>query len=199
MNFAIILSVAFPLFLIMDPVGNMPLFLALLKNKSSKQQRQIMMRELLIALVFIVGFYFVGHVILDYLKIEDSTIRIAGGIILFLLSMKMIFPQIEKNNAEMSDSDPYIVPIAIPLIAGPALIAAVSLYAHQINNHIILLLAILLAWLANVVIYMFMPFLKAVLKERGLKACERLMGLLLMLMSIQMLLDGIRLYIGALN
>ena len=199
MTFAIILSVAFPLFLIMDPVGNMPIFLALLKNKSNKQQRQIMMRELLFALIFIVGFYFVGNIVLGYLKIEASTIRIAGGIILFLLSIKMIFPQIEKNNADLVDQDPYIVPIAIPLISGPTLIAAVSLYSHQINNHIVLLLAILLAWLANVVIYMFMPFLKAALKERGLKACERLMGLLLMLMSVQMLLDGIRLYIGELN
>ncbi|MBU1917248.1 hypothetical protein KKF63_03940, partial [bacterium] len=77
MTFAIILSVAFPLFLIMDPVGNMPIFLALLKNKSNKQQRQIMMRELLFALIFIVGFYFVGNIVLGYLKIEASTIRIA--------------------------------------------------------------------------------------------------------------------------
>lgn len=191
----IILPIALTLFLIMDPLGNTPLFLSLLKDKQTSMQRKILLRELLIALAFIVGFYFIGERILAYLHIDQHTIRIAGGIILFIISVKLIFPQIEKNNSDLNTNDPFIVPIAIPLIAGPSLVAAVSVYAHQINNHTTILLAIFLAWLGNVIIYMSMPCLKIVLKNRGMKACERLMGLILIMISVQMFLDGMSMYI----
>jgi len=180
----------------MDPLGNTAMFLAILKDKTNREQRLILMRELLFALIFIVGFYLIGERMLNYLNIDQSTIRVAGGIILFVLSVKMIFPQIEKNNSNLQVEDPFIVPIGIPMIAGPSLIAAVSLYAHQLKNPHIIVPAILLAWLANVVIYMFMPLLKKILRERGLKACERLMGLILILISVQMFMDGIRMYIS---
>lgn len=194
MNYAQIFPIALSLFLIMDPLGNTPVFLAILKDHSPKRQRRIVLRETVFALVFILGFYFIGETVLTYLNIEQSSIRISGGIILFIMAIKMIFPQLEKNNSDLYTEDPFIVPIAIPLIAGPSLIATISLYAHQVHNDLIVLMAILVAWVGNLVVYSAMTLLKNVLKERGLKACERLMGLILMMISVQMFLDGLTLY-----
>jgi multiple antibiotic resistance protein len=92
------------------------------------------------------------------------------------------------------DKEPFIVPLAVPLLAGPAVLAAVMLYAHQEENEWITIGAIILAWLASTLILLSATFLRKVLGDRGLIACERLMGLLLILISVQMFLGGIHLF-----
>lgn len=128
------------------------------------------------------------------LNIHQSTLRIAGGVILFIISMKMIFPKPE-NAADDTEKDPFIVPIAVPLFAGPSLLAAVMVYGSKGDAGFNVLSGVLIAWAMSFIIMMTGPTMARILGKRGLKACERLMGLILILLSVQMLEDGIAYYI----
>ncbi|HJO92663.1 MAG TPA: MarC family protein [Victivallales bacterium] len=186
-----ILSIAIMLFFIMDPLGNIPLFLSTIKTVPKKRQRIVLIRELFIALIFLLLFFFVGKYSMNLLHLSQESISIGGGIILFLMAIKMIFPQRVNDTAEVV-GEPFIVPLAIPLVAGPAVMAFILLLRQ--SKHIpsfSSLAALLLAWLASSLILFFSTAFYKVLRERGLIAMERLMGMLLVIMSVQMLLDGI--------
>lgn len=191
-----ILSVAFALFLLMDPLGNVPIFVAVLKDLPPKRQRVVILRELVIALGVIILFNFLGNFVLELLHVQQSTLLVAGGIILFIIALRMIFPTRRELEVEIRTAkEPFIVPLAIPLVAGPAVLAAVMLYSYQDKSEWITVSAIILAWAVSTLILLASPFLKKLLGERGLIACERLMGLILVLISTQMFLEGIRLFI----
>lgn len=188
----LILSIALPLFLMMDPIGNIPLYISFLKDTPPKRQRWIIIRELLIALGIIILFNFVGNALFRFLKVSQNSATITGGIILFLIAIKMIFPP-EKKNTEILDKDqePFIVPLAVPLVAGPSVLAAVMLYSQQVSNHAIMIGAIAIAWGVTLAILVFSPIFSKFLGSKGIIACERLMGLILVMIGIQMLLEGI--------
>lgn len=190
-NFAThLFSLSFALFLLMDPIGNIPIYVSTLKEVESKRQHLIIIRELLIALVVIILFAFLGDYLLIILGIDQKTVLISGGIILFLIAIQMIFPKADAPfYASPGVGEPFIVPLAIPLIAGPSVLAAVIVYSHR-GSPLLLILAICIAWLITTVILLAAPFLKKILGMRGVTACERLMGLLLTLMSVQMFLEG---------
>lgn len=192
-----VLEIAFPLFLIMDPVGNGVICLTILKEHSPRRQRRIILRELVIALGIIVGFMYVGEGLLGLLDIHQSTLRMAGGVILFIISLKMVFPQSESEFADPTMKDPFIVPIAVPFIAGPSCLAAVMVYAHR-DAASLVLPAIGGAWAASLGLMLLTPYMTRVLGNKGMRAMERLMGLILILMSFQMLEDGVRLFIHSL-
>lgn len=185
-----IFSLAFSLFLLMDSLGNVPIFIAVLKELNPRRQRRIILRELVLALVIIVLFYFLGAPLLTFLRISQQAVLISGGIILFLIALKMIFPSPKSDNWGHG-REPFLVPLAIPLVAGPAVLSAVMLYSHEPIGHIIAISAILLAWGASTVILLSAAYLRKVLGERGINACEKLMGLLLVMLSVQMFLDGL--------
>jgi len=203
MNIAFqIISTAFALFLLMDPIGNVPLFISLLKHYPPKKQRKIIYRELLIALGVILFFNFLGDWILNLIQVEQYTILIAGGIILFIISLRMIFSSDAPSKEKIHQSphkEPFIVPLAIPLVAGPAVLAAVMLYAKQEEYVWITVSAVFLAWLCTTCILLSSTFLQKILGDTGLAACEKLMGLLLTLIAIQMFLEGIHLSICTLQ
>jgi multiple antibiotic resistance protein len=195
--FVQLLSTAFALFLLMDPLGNVPIFISLLKDIDPKRQQKIIFRELVIALIIIIAFNFIGDILLEFLHIEQETLLISGGIILFLIALKMIFPSKKEPEVDISqDKEPFIVPLAVPLVAGPAVLAAVMLYSHEQASEWITIGAIGLAWIASTIILLSSGFLKKVLGWRGLIACEKLMGLLLILISVQMFLSGLILFLG---
>ena len=187
------LSIALSLFLLMDPIGNIPFYISFLKGVEPKRQRQIIIRELLIALAIIVLFNFIGDAMMNFLGIQQDTIQIAGGIILFLLCLKMIFPPAHESTDSLphTAAEPFIVPLAIPLVAGPGVLAAVMIYARQEGNNWVMIGAILIAWLASLGILIGSSWLKNVLGWRGILAMERLMGLILTLIAIEMFLNGI--------
>lgn len=191
-----IIEIAFPLFLIMDPVGNGAMCLSMLGEYSPRRQRTIIGRELLFALGIILLFMYLGEGLLGVLDIHQSTLRMAGGVILFIISMKMVFPQSGGEEPDPHFSDPFIVPIAVPFIAGPSCLAAVMVYAHR-DDLTVVGAAILLAWAGTAAFMLMVPWLTRVLGTRGLRAMERLMGLVLILMSFQMLEDGVRLFIAS--
>lgn len=186
-----LLSVAFSFFLLMDSIGNLPIFVALLKEIEPKRQKKIILRELVIALFVIVFFYFLGSIFLDLLGIKQAAVHIAGGIILFMISIRMVFPQKKELIKEKIKEEPFIVPMAIPLVAGPAILAAVMLYSHEDEYRWTVLSAILISWLVSTIILYCATRITKILGTRGITACERLMGLILTLMAVQMFLQGV--------
>lgn len=187
-----ILSLAYTFFLLMDSIGNIPLFISLLKELNPKRQRQIILRELLIALIIMIGFIFIGDAILSSLGISNYSILMSGGIILFIISLKMIFPSPHDHTNEYGkEKEPFIVPLAVPLVAGPAVLATIMLYAKQEEGYFVIVSAIVLAWALSTVILLSSSILKRWMGLKGIIACERLMGLLLVMLSIQMFLGGV--------
>ncbi|NGX32987.1 MAG: hypothetical protein K1060chlam4_01046, partial [Candidatus Anoxychlamydiales bacterium] len=158
-----------------------------------KRQKQIVFRELLIALFIIIVFNYIGVWLLKFLNVTQEIVQIAGGVILFLLSLKMLFPKEKKEiEAELKKiTEPFIVPLAIPLIAGPAVLAAVMVYSPQIPN-VLMVGAIFIAWLATLLILLLSAHLSSWMGGRGLMALERLMGFIMVLIAIQMFLSGLK-------
>ncbi|MCK6265744.1 YhgN family NAAT transporter [Vibrio sp. ZSDE26] len=190
-----ILSAATMLFLIMDPLGNLPIVLSILKHLDPKRRRKVLFRELLFALGILLLFLFAGQSIMNFLQVEPETLSISGGIILFIIAIKMIFPSAGSITGLAAGEEPFIVPMAIPMIAGPSVIAALLLLSSQHpDNMLELSAAVMLAWGATFFILMFSGFFHRILGERGLKAIERLMGLLLVMISTQMFLNGVKGY-----
>ncbi len=186
-----IFTLSLSLFFLMDAIGNIPLFISLLKKLPPKRQRLVILRELTIALIAILLFYFSGNFFLNALGISDQTVSISGGIILMLIALKMIFPSQHATSERPLETEPFIVPLAIPLIAGPAILATVMIYSRQgiAVHHAVI--AICIAWALSTLILILAPFLQKILSQRGIDALERLMGLILMLLAIQMFLNGI--------
>ncbi|ASA55671.1 YhgN family NAAT transporter [Vibrio gazogenes] len=192
-----IISVATMMFLIMDPLGNLPIVLAILKHLDPKRRRIVLIRELCFALLILMIFLFAGKNILGFLKVAPETLSISGGVILFIIAIKMIFPSAGSITGLAAGEEPFIVPMAVPMIAGPSLIASLLVFSTQSPNDLPeLALAVFLAWSGTSVILMFYDFFHRILGERGLKAAERLMGLLLVMVSTQMFLDGIKSYVA---
>lgn len=189
-------SAAVMLFLIMDPLGNLPVFLSILRHVDPKRRRKVMLRELLFSLVIMMGFLFAGQQILSFLNLRQEAVSIAGGIILFLIAIKMIFPSPGGVTGLAAGEEPFLVPMAIPMIAGPSILASLLLLANQEPTRMVdWSLALLMAWGASAVILMFYELFNKLLGERGLTAVERLMGMLLVMISVQMLLDGVHHYL----
>jgi multiple antibiotic resistance protein len=124
------LSAAFLLFLILDPLGNIPIVLSLLKPLAPKRRRLVLLRELLIALGVLMAFLWGGIHVLEAMHLRQESVSIAGGIVLFLIGIKMIFPGPGGMFGE-SEAEPFIVPMAIPMIAGPSAMASVMLLGSQ--------------------------------------------------------------------
>ncbi|MBC7528515.1 MAG: MarC family protein [Chthonomonadaceae bacterium] len=195
-----IFSTALLLFLVIDPLGNIAFFLAALSRVSPARQKQVVVRELLIALLVLVLFLFLGRFALQVLHLSEPALTISGGIILLLIALRMIFPSAEKPLHEQVENEPFIVPLAIPYVAGPSTMATeLLLMSREPNRWKEWLLAVFLAWLVTSIILYFASGMKKYLGERGLVAIERLMGMVLITVSVQMFLTGISEFIAHLR
>ena len=190
-----ILSAAITLFLVMDPLGNIPIFLSLLSHVEKRRRLKVIIREMVIALAILVVFLFFGRYILSALHIGEPALSIGGGIVLFLIALRMMFPSHRDTTAEYHGEEPLIVPLAVPLVAGPSAMATVILLATQDPNAMgNWLLALVIAWLVSAVVLLFAEVLRRYLGRRLINALERLMGMILTTLAVQMLLSGIRTY-----
>lgn len=190
-------SISLSLFLLMDPIGNIPVYISLLKEIDQKRALWIILREMLFALVIILLFGMFGKGLLSVLDVTQDAVHISGGIVLFIIAVKMIFPQKGGlSDALFNEGEPFIFPLAIPLIAGPSVLAAVMIYSKQLDSNLILYGAITIAWFVSMIILLTSALIKKWLGIRGISALERLMGLILMLISINMLLEGIDMHYG---
>ncbi len=195
-----ILAAATMLFLIMDPLGNLPIYMSVLKTLEPKRRQFIIFRELIIALIILMLFLHSGQILLDFLKIDQETVSIAGGIILFLIALRMIFPQPGGVMSLTEGEEPFIVPLAIPLIAGPSTMALLILLSNQEPNKMMdWSIALFAAWAASAIILSFSSLFHRILGEKGLNAVERLMGMILVMIAIQMFLNGISAYVNTVS
>ncbi len=187
-------SAAITLLLIMDPFGNSLAFLSLLKDFSNRRRRIIILREMVIALVILVLFLFFGKYILAGMNISEPALEIAGGVILFIIAIRMIFPA-ATDPTDSPSEEPIVVPLAVPLIAGPSSMAMLILFSTANPGKIgLLLFALLASWAVSLVVLQFANALNRLIGRRGMNALARLMGMILTTMAVQMFLNGITVY-----
>lgn len=191
------LSIALLLFIVLDPFGNLVTLNTLLRNHEPPRRRRIMLRESVIALCILLVATFAGEAILKALGLDNYALGIAGGIVLFMISLGMLFPA-HRVVDEAALEDPLIVPIAMPLIAGPSAISMVILLAEK-HGAATVAGAVAIASISVAAILSVSPAIFAFLGRRGALAMERLMGMLLVMLSVQMILDGISAYLKHIN
>jgi MarC family membrane protein len=194
-----IFSASVLLLLVIDPFGNVPLVVSTLVDVPAARRRAIILRECVFAYVILLAFMFGGRAFLELLHLTDESLTIAGGVILFLIALRMVFPRPEGIFGAPHGGEPLLVPLAVPMIAGPSAIATVMLLAtrdpaHIGNAAIALTLAMAISTLVLVAAYR----LQDVLGERAMIALERLMGLVLTALAVEMLLTGVRTFIAQL-
>ena len=187
------------LLLVMDPIGNIPLFVSLLRQVEPARRTRVILRECAIAFAVLLVFVFLGAAILGVLGLSDPSLTIAGGIILFLIALRMIFRRPEGIFGDTVSGEPFIVPLAIPSIAGPAAIATVMLLASRAPQRLLeWCLAVSVAMLVTAVLLVSADRLARLAGEQGLLAFERLMGLILTAVAVEMLLRGIETFVRGL-
>lgn len=194
-----LISVAILLVIIMDPIGNIPVFHALVGRYPRWQRLRIIGRELLIAYLILLVFLITGESLLRLLNLQQPALSVAGGVMLFIIALRMVFPAHDRIEREELDEEPFIVPLAVPMIAGPSAIAAVLLLvSREPDRFWTWLLALSLAWLISAATLLASGVLMESLGKRALVALVRLAGMLLILIAVQMLMDGLADYVDSL-
>jgi multiple antibiotic resistance protein len=192
------LSSVFLLTMVMDPLGNIPMFISALKDVPLERKRIVLARELAIALGIMLFFLLFGKYIVSLLHMDPTAMSVAGGIVLFLIALQMIFPSPNNAFCESPDGEPFIVPLAIPLVAGPSTLSMVLLFPMQQPGQPWMLLGVVVsAWFISAVILggLSAP-LSRLLGRRGLLAMEKLMGMILITISVQMIMTGLKEFLG---
>lgn len=187
-------SAALTFLLVMDPLGNVPLFLAALRNTAPERRVRVIMRELLIALAIMLVFLALGRFLLNLLHVSQEALMVSGGVILLLIAVRMVFPTPEKNLHEPVSGEPFIVPLAVPYLAGPSLLATLILVVSSApaSQWPWWLLALGLAWSVSAIVLLGAGWLQRFVGQRALVATERLMGMVLVMIAVQMMLDGLK-------
>ncbi len=189
-----IVSTTILLFLILDPLGNIPIFLSYLEK--SKKRYKVLARELILALIILYIFLFFGRQFLEALHLKQESVAISGAIILFIIAIRMIFPSSKQYGDEEIDGDPLLVPLAIPLVAGPSILATLILLVSQHPEKLMdFSIALFIAWFISAVILFSATAMQNYLGKRGMIAIERLMGMVLIAVAVQMFLDGIKTFL----
>jgi len=191
-------SAAVLLLLVIDPFGNVPLVISALTGVAPQRRARVVLRECIAAYVVLVAFMLGGRTFMQWLQLTETSLAIAGGIILFLIALRMVFRHPEGLFGDTPGDEPFLVPLAVPAIAGPSALATVMLMVSRDPAHLPTWLAALTAaMLVATVVMLAAHKLQVALGERGMMAVERLMGLLLTAIAVQMLLDGVRTFMGA--
>jgi MarC family membrane protein len=187
------------LLLVIDPFGNVPLVVAALRNVPPARHMRIVLRECAAAYVILVAFMLGGRTFLEWLHLSEQSLTIAGGIILFLIAIRMVFPRPEGIFGETPGAEPFLVPLAVPSIAGPSALATVMLMVSRDPDRIgSWIVALTLAMAGTTLILALADRLQRWLGERVVIALERLMGLVLTALAVEMLLTGVRSFVGEL-
>lgn len=194
-----IVSAAILLILVMDPIGNMPLVISVLKNVEPGARTRVVLRECSIAYAVLLAFMFGGHQFMQLLRLSDTALGIAGGLILFLIALRMVFPHAEGIFGDSGETSTFIVPLAIPAIAGPSALATVLLMVSREPQRVLEWVAALsLAILVSTLVMISAQRISDWIGRRGVIAIERLMGLVLTAIAVQMLLAGIERFVAQL-
>ncbi|MCA2997809.1 MAG: MarC family protein [Rhodocyclaceae bacterium] len=181
------------LFLVLDPLGNLPVVASLLKQVDSKRRARVVARECLIAYLILLAFMFGGRQFLDVMHLSEISLSIAGGVILFMIAINMVFKKADGVFGESLDHEPFIVPLAIPLIAGPSALATVMLMVSREPAKLgVWVAAMTAAVVVSATLLILGEKIEKLLGQRAMEAIERLMGLILTAIAVEMLLGGIK-------
>jgi len=192
-----IFSAALLLFLVLDAFGNIPLFLAALSSVDPKRRTRFLARELLAALAVLLAFLFGGQFLLRAIHVSDTSLTIAGAILLFIIAMRMVFPPAKAVSDHEIEGEPFIVPLAVPFVAGPSAMASILFISNQEPDRWMeWLAAVVIAWGATAAILLASSSLTRFLGKRGLLAIERLMGMVLVTIAVQMFMSGLQQFLG---
>jgi MarC family membrane protein len=198
-----LLSASILLAFVIDPFGNVPVVNAMLAGFPARRRRVIVVRECAIAFAILLVFMVGGRKVLDVMQLSPSALAIAGGVILFMIATRMVFASPEGvfgMPARTVGEEPLIVPLAVPLIAGPSALATVMLMASREPQQVGMLAAALTATMLFATLVLVLgDRLQQWLGERAMQAIERLMGLVLTAMAVEMLLGGIRMFVQGLK
>lgn len=177
-------------FIIVDPIGSIPPMVNLIKRFPVRKQILIIARESVIALLIGLFFQYFGEYFLSLLGVEGYALRLASGIIIMIIAMQMLFASSSfEEDAIQSNQEPFVFPIATPLLSGPGLLA-VLMIEGRVQDPLRLSTAVLLAWIPIFIILLLAPFLQRVLGRSGLVAFERVMGILVALVAMEMIVKG---------
>ncbi len=188
-------QLALSFFLIANPIGNIPTVVALVKDFPFQQQRKIVLRESIFSFIVAISFQFVGAELLNYLHIETDTVSITGGLLLMLVALGMIFPKDEPKETLALKREPFLVPIATPIITGGGVMSAIMIYLSDTHDPLLVSSALVLAWCGVIPVMLLSPYLKKLLGDRGLLALEQFMGMVLALLSMRLLVQGFRIFL----
>lgn len=191
-------QIALTFFLVTNPIGNSPTILALVKNYDFAQQKRILLREGIISFFIAIFFQYLGERFLGLLQVTDYAMTLCGGILLLIISLVMIFPKSEASRQQVQEQEPFIVPIATPLLSGPGVLTMIMLFARKEANDWKITAAIFIAWAGVVAVMIAAPYMQRILGKRGLTALEQLMGMILSLISMSMIVSGLKLFMNTL-
>jgi MarC family membrane protein len=180
------------LVLITDPIGNIPIFANALKHVPPQRRPWVILREIMIAFMLLLTFMFVGEGFLRVMNLSELALQIGGGVILFLIALRMVFPP-PANADDEQLQEPLIVPLAVPAIAGPSALATVLLLvSQQPDKRMEWIAALCVTMAVSAVVLVSAERIQRVIGSRLVTAVERLMGLVLVSVAIEMMLRGIK-------
>lgn len=194
------LSLVALLLIVMNPIGLAPAISGILSGFDEKRRTKILIRELLFTLLILLVLMFFGTPLMKLLGMNQAALSISGGVLLLLVALGMVFPALNVTNSRENQGEkeePFIVPIAIPLLAGPSCIAIILLHSAKAEgtfDMFMLFLAIFITWVVAFIGLLLSQYIIKYLGNKGASALERLMGMLLVLISVKMFLDGLSSY-----
>jgi multiple antibiotic resistance protein len=191
-------SIALTLFLVANPIGNTPIFVSLVKDFDFQKQKKILLREAFFSFCIAIAFLCIGEPFLETLHIETYSMSLCGGILLFLVSLEMIFP-LPSHEEHHTPKEPFIVPIATPLITGGGVLSTIIIYSQNEQNFLKIFGACCIAWIFVTIIVVSAVYIQKILGRKGLLAMEQLMGMLLAMMSTELIVRGLTLFLQTLN
>lgn len=190
------LSAIILLLLVVDPFGNVPVVNTMLAGVPVARRRKIIVRECGIAFVLLAAFMLFGPEILAVMHLSETSLSIAGGVILFMIAIRMVFAHPEGAFGLEPRGEPFIVPLAIPLISGPSALATVMLLASRQPRELGMLSGALVVTMSITTLVLLVgERLQRWMGDRGMQAVARLMGLILTAIAVEMLLGGIRMFV----
>jgi multiple antibiotic resistance protein len=182
-------STIITIFVTFNAIGNIPVFIGMLRAFNIPHQRRIIFREMLFALALMLLFSYFGKQVLQALSLDLFSLRIAGGMILFMIALNMLFPR--KADDAVFQHEPFIVPLATPLMTGPGTISTIMIFSDQMQNDWMMLFAIVAAWVPSLILLLLSAFIKNLVGEPVLHALEKIAGMILAFIAIQMFSVGI--------
>lgn len=187
------------LLIVCDPLGNIPIFVSALRDVPKERRRAIILRECLIAFAVLVAFVFIGGPFLRLLGLSELSLQIGGAVVLMLVALRMVFPTPEGIYGQPPGGEPFIVPLAVPALAGPSALATVLLLVSREPARTwqwVAAIAVVMA--SSAVVLAFSERIMRLLGERVTQAFERLLGLVLAAIAVELMLRGIKTFIAGL-